>query len=214
MYGEEDAGTRSRLADSTGFPYDDNTAGIALPVPDCGDWIQTFSGRKVRPLSPDPETLCIEDIAHALANQCRFTGHVREFYSIAQHCVLVSLYCPPEDAFTGLMHDSAEAYLCDIARPVKYDPRFSFYKVAEKAMEQAIAVRFNLPPEPDSVKKTDRRLLYTERRDLLHPLAMANRSWGPEPDTQPLEFTIVPWLPKEAEQRFLSRFKELTDVRN
>ena len=82
------------------------------------DWIHTFTGRHFYPLNPNADDVDIEDIAHALANTCRFNGHVSTFYSVAQHCVLASQYCE-SDPLWALMHDAAEAYLPDVAAPVK-----------------------------------------------------------------------------------------------
>jgi 5'-deoxynucleotidase YfbR-like HD superfamily hydrolase len=70
----------------------------------------------VNPLDPDPAQLDAGDIARALANQCRFGGHSRVFYSVAQHCVIVSRVVEErggdvEAVFAALMHDAAEAYL-------------------------------------------------------------------------------------------------------
>src|ERR1017187_10636100 len=76
--------------------------------------ITTFSGIHFWPLLPNPADIRIEDIAHALSNQCRFAGHAREFYSVAEHSVRVSQLCPPEDALWGLLHDASEAYLTDV----------------------------------------------------------------------------------------------------
>ena len=74
---------------------------------------------------PNPDDIRIEDIAHALSNQCRFAGHAREFYSVAEHSVHVSQLCLPEHALWGLLHDASEAYLVDLPRPLKLLPEFA-----------------------------------------------------------------------------------------
>ena len=84
-----------------------------------GDWIQTMSGVIFYPLDPRPEEIRIEDIAHALSHQCRFAGHCREFYSVAEHSVRVSRELPQEFMLWGLLHDASEAYLVDLPRPIK-----------------------------------------------------------------------------------------------
>src|SRR5687767_12883862 len=76
-------------------------------------FIQTYSGRTVEPYDPDPAAICVLDIAHHLSMLCRFTGAVRQFYSIAQHSVLVSALCDPEDALAGLLHDAEEYVFAD-----------------------------------------------------------------------------------------------------
>jgi hypothetical protein len=58
----------------------------APPAP--GPYLLTVSGRWVNPFDPDPDQLDAGDIARALANLCRFGGHCRPFYSVAQHSVM------------------------------------------------------------------------------------------------------------------------------
>lgn len=87
-------------------------------------WIQTYSGKKFYPYCPTAEMIDIEDVAHALSNICRFTGHSKFHYSVAQHsvhvanCMLNAGYSP-KMALTGLLHDASEAYLSDLNTPVK-----------------------------------------------------------------------------------------------
>lgn len=66
----------------------------------------------------------VEDVAHALSNINRFTGHTAYAYSVAQHCVAVSRYLeltgqPVPVQYAGLMHDAHEAYFGDISAPLK-----------------------------------------------------------------------------------------------
>ena len=86
--------------------------------------ISTFTGQSFNILTPDPATVKIEDIAHALSLLCRANGHFNRFYSVAEH----SINCCKEAAARGydktiqlccLLHDASEAYMCDIPRPIK-----------------------------------------------------------------------------------------------
>jgi len=160
-----------------------------------GDWIMTFSGIKMYPLDPQPEEIVLEDIAHALSNICRFTGHTNRFYSVAQHSVYVSVYASPDNALWGLLHDASEAFLCDIARPVK---RFiSEYSKYEENLMRVIADKFNLSwPMPEEIKSLDKRMLMTEARDL----GINTRDWAET--AKPMPITIFPQTPEGAERSF------------
>jgi hypothetical protein len=169
-------------------------------------WIQTYTGRKFWPLAPRWEDVCIEDIAHALSNMCRYTGHSRVHYSVAQHAVLVSFYVPPAFAFHGLMHDASEAYLPDLASPVKRHPIMAPYRDAEERIMDAIGTAFRMsrPLEPPEVKLADGRMLATEARDLL---AVMNPDWSIP--FEPYPEHIIPMSPSDAKRAFLNRFDEL-----
>jgi hypothetical protein len=168
-----------------------------------GDWIQTFTDKQFFPLDARPEDVCLEDIAHALSNLCRFGGHVREFYSVAQHSVLVSWHCPKYPR-SGLMHDATEAYLVDVPRPIK--KHLSNYSDIEANLARVIGARFALPlsPLPAEVQEADERALATEKRDLRGPPPAA---WGDLP--APWFDTIVPWVPSVAKEMFLNRAAQL-----
>jgi len=169
-------------------------------------WIQTYTGKAVWPLSIKPEDILIEDIAHALSLICRFTGHTREFYSVAQHSVEVSNIVTKEYKLEALLHDGSEAYINDIARPIKNHPDFSFYKEIEKNIQNAIIERFGISKEMHkSVKYADLVLLRTEQRDLLNPSEL---EWDLGVNIQPLDKKIIPLSPPDSEKLFLKKFEE------
>ncbi len=168
-------------------------------------WIQTFTGRQFFPLQPRAEDICIEDVAHALSLMCRYTGHTRSFYSVAQHCVIASNIVPPEDARWALLHDAAEAYLADIARPIK--GLLPGIKEIEARIEAAVAERFGLAlPMPDSIKRADLVLLATERRDLM---SAPPAEWTAIEGIEPLPERIAPWPPHIGECLFMRQFQHL-----
>jgi uncharacterized protein len=176
-----------------------------------GPYLQTVSGRRVNPFDPDPEQLDAGDIGRSLANQCRFGGHCRVFYSVAQHSVIVSRLVEErsgdaEDAFAALMHDAAEAYLGDMPHPLKHrSPLGAAFREAEEHLEEAIRVRFDIESRSPEIKRVDRALLATERR------AFSAETWHwPELDgVEPLDLELTAWAPDRAAAAFSERFAEL-----
>jgi hypothetical protein len=179
--------------------------------PGPGPYLQTVSGRWVNPFDPDPAQLDAGDIARALANLCRFGGHSRVFYSVAQHCVIVSQLVEQgggdaEDAFAALMHDATEAYLGDMPHPLKHrSPLGAAFKTAEDRLELAIRDRFRLKPDVPAIKRFDRSLLATERK------AFSDERWHwPELEgVEPLALELTAWSPDEAARAFAERYAEL-----
>jgi len=171
-----------------------------------GDWMQTFTGRAFWPLDPRPEEVCLEDIAHSLSLRCRYGGHVKRFYSVAEHSVLVSRHVPPQHALWGLMHDAAEAYSADVPRPLK---RFlPDWKPMEARIMAAVCEHFGMEPgEPNVVKWVDLSITGDEREALMQPMLDPGMDWGELPP--PLGCEIEGFDPHVAKLLFLERFAEI-----
>ena len=178
------------------------------------DWIQTFSGKRCHVARTSSDEIDIRDIAHALSNLCRFTGHVRRFYSVAEHSVRVAAICPDEHKLYGLLHDATEAYIGDMATPTKNLPEMAPFRNMEEEIRRSVVCKFfsgdGYPYYayriPTAVHRADAILLATEVRDLMGPQA---GEWNLE--EQPLEAVIRPWPPEVAEFMFLNMFDVLTN---
>ncbi len=166
--------------------------------------IATLGGRhSVSFLDPDPDTMCIEDIANALAQLNRYTGHTPYPYSVAQHCVLAAAAMEHVDLkFEMLMHDAQEAYVGDVSSPLKQ--LLPDYHVIEERLEIVVRAKFDLPPKMDPrVKEVDTRMLVTEAKAFGLP-------WWDEFEVKPYtEMLIQPWSWKQARESFLRSFYEL-----
>lgn len=165
-----------------------------LHTPDC---IRTFTGIYVNVFQPTVDMIRIEDIAHALSHQCRFSGHTKEFYSVAQHSVLCSEIVDKcgdyDNVLPALLHDSPEAYLVDVPTPIKY--KLADYKPIENNLMKVIAERFSFPfPFDKIIKQADEMMLQREWEQLM--IGNVNH------------FTC--WSPKEAKEKFLETFYELS----
>lgn len=160
------------------------------------EWAMCFSGRRVYPFDLRPEDIDINDIAHALAMQCRYNGHVSRFYSVGEHCIRVSDalmrdHGDPLLALRGLLHDAGEAYTGDFTRPVKNSLRQvgEVLHDAEDRNEQTILRRFGIDPGFGiiEVKDYDRRIIVDEKEALFGE----NKPW--DWDLEPLRVPIIGW---------------------
>lgn len=169
-------------------------------------YVSTFSGNRFYPLEPRIDRVAIEDIAHGLAYQCRFNGQTCEFYSVAQHSLVVSALVPPPLRLAALLHDAAEAYLGDMVKPLKVLlPEFG---VIEEKVSAIIADTFGLDfSDYGPIKRADLIALATEKRDLM-PHSVER--WAYLDGIAVLPDTIVPMSPGAAKHAFLDEFERLS----
>lgn len=177
--------------------------------------ISTFTGQSFNVLTPDPLTVKIEDIAHALSLLCRANGHFNRFYSVAEH----SINCCKEAAARGydktiqlccLLHDASEAYMCDIPRPIKGQAYMENEDRLEKAILTALALHCIKPffAEQALWHMIDDTMLYWEFENYFKNDVKAN----PIPDNGQmlhimLSSQIRPF--EDVQNEFLALYKEL-----
>lgn len=173
-------------------------------------YIATYTGKQFFLLSPCLEDVDIVDIAHALSLQCRWTGHCKFHYSVAQHSYYCSFLGPDAEAFDRLMHDASEAYISDLNRPLKhYTEAGVAYMRQEAIIQKVIAERFGFSTiEPPSVKLADNSMLYAEKAQIMGYKFEEAERWENNDDGKN-GVTIEQWTPQQAEQMFLNRFKKL-----
>lgn len=175
-------------------------------------WIETYTGRRMYFLSPTTDMIDIKDVAHSLSLQCRFSGHTRTFYSVAEHCLRVSkllyerTHCDPQVALQGLLHDATEAYLLDVPSPVKQ--YLDGYYAIEDKLAAVIFKKFGaVYPYFKEVKIADMVLLKNEARYLL---PSKGNSWVDQYQTS-YEYNGNPFClrSQEAENMYLAWFEFL-----
>lgn len=197
-------------------------------------WIHTYTGRKFYPLKPTVDMVWERDFAHALSNLCRFTGHVKKFYSVAEHSrrvadcllgrktnrfdVLCCMLGIKRDLLKsipqykiqkgrwGILHDASEGYLNDIARPLKVQPEYEQYRKNEAVLQSLIYRTHGLiGSEPEDLKTIDYKLCCTEIQELFD-----NHQEREEWRVSPLEGKqYFGWSPKVAEKMFLELYYQL-----
>jgi len=179
-------------------------------------WVQTFTGKKATPFMFDADSIDILDIAHSLAIQCRYNGHINTFYSVAQHSINASYLVYPDIALEALLHDAAEYLIGDLARPIKQ--QVPEYQHLDALVTQAINRRFELRDDPDTiarVKLADNWLVVAEARRYMRDDLTGD--WGleqPELDGDEPPLYWQPIAPDVCRELFIMRFDELWAARH
>lgn len=164
-----------------------------------GPVIRTVSGRDVPLMTFGPEHVALEDIAHALAHQCRWGGHTWRFYSIAEHSLLVAALVPPAHRAYALLHDASEAYLGDVVAPLKRSSALAGYREIEARVQAAIyrAVGLDANAVPETVHAADLVALQIEGRALFDPAidsAWLGPAWRLSAAHRTLAVETVPFI--------------------
>lgn len=172
--------------------------------------IVTYSGRVFDLADPKPEMVSIIDIAYALSNICRYAGHTKYFYSVAEHSVRMAV-CKEFGgaAMDRLLHDAAEAYIGDVTSPMKkLIPEF---KEIERRIMDAIIAALDWQPRPSQVpvKEADNIMLATEVRDLMQGAA---KEWDCCRAYKPLAGKIIPWSRHRARWTFIAAYDSLRSI--
>lgn len=187
-----------------------------------GDWIETYSGITFYPLDPRPDDIFINDIAHSLSLLCRFNGHCRAFYSVGIHSILCAMEAatrelPVRTQLKALLHDSSEAYLADIPKPIK--PYLTGYEKIEDHLQAMIYQQYGLDPsdkeEYKIIKDIDFHILRIEA-ELLMP--SKGRMWAESMHLESIDISrdtynlfqgLLDTKPSEIKKAFLKNFYKL-----
>jgi len=189
---------------------------------DRGEWIETYTGKRFYILDPQPEDISIQDIAKALSNECRFGGHAKVFYSVAQHSVIASslggLYHVTvrdqilEMQLALLLHDSAEAYLKDFPRPIK--KMFPEIDRVQDKIQKVVLTKYGVghymthPMTLGYIKEVDNALLGLEGKLFMRSDPI--KHWPSCNNILELRgLDIQPWSPRVAREHFLQVFHTL-----
>ena len=182
-------------------------------------WMQTSTGLRFHPDQPDPAVIHHLDIANGLSLTCRFSGQIKQFYSVAEHSILLVEYAKhffpdmhKKVLLAILLHDATEAYLGDLTTQVKSN--FPDYKVMEAMWQNTIFDLYGCLYEWETnhsfISELDTRILLNEKRALYeHP----DMDWGLMHELEPLVgVSVRGYSPQVAKAKWLDLFNALTPV--
>lgn len=162
---------------------------------------RTAMGHLIQVNDPDPRTIDPRDIALALSWEIRYQNHVQRRYCVAEHCCHIHDLVSPELRLQALLHDATEAYLKDMAKPVKVI--LPSYEALEDALWLHLARRFGLPPVMHpSIKRLDKAIRAVERR------AVHDKKNADPIDPLVAGVEIQGWSQARARDEFMRRFQD------
>lgn len=174
-------------------------------------WVETFTGKKFDIDNPLICMVDIIDIAHSLSMQCRFNGHTKTFYSVAEHSVHLSRQISQEGALCGLLHDASETYTGDIVKPIK---NRAFGRLEDRILPVIMGAfdvrvrRIDVKRIIREIKEADLRMMATEKAQLMP----SEHAYECLEGVKPYDLELEGWNPTKANDEFLKRFMELTDL--
>lgn len=145
-------------------------------------------------------TPSIVDIAYNLSHLNRYTGSAGQ-YSVAQHSVLVARNVREGLRLDALLHDAPEAYLGDVAAPLKAIIGRE-YRILETKYHNIIDRHYHVQTRHADIKVADMRMLATELFNF------APHRDNPV-DYEPFDMLIEDWTPERAQEEFLQMFYSL-----
>lgn len=197
--------------------------------------IMTLSGGRCFDLAnPDPDMIDVQDIATSLSRLCRFNGHGRIYYSVAEHSVLVSMLVAKAIDDTGcidralslqiqlmaLLHDAPEAYLGDTTRPMqglmalKMDDFDEHYHQLHSQYDALILPKLGvtLTTDPRQQKNVAQaRNIVTHADRMMLKIEQQVQNGNGRSEHQPDDMPIEGHNPTKAAQIFLHYFASLTE---
>ncbi len=181
--------------------------------------LETASGAYVNLTNPDPETIHLCDVAHALSLTCRFGGNCDRFYSVAEHTTHVARTLMDRGygsavALAGLHHDDHEYLLGDLPTPLKKLLGAAYYDLIPP-IDKVICDRFGVNPflmQCPSVKDADHWMMHIEARELM--VSRGERNYGAVPRWYlPMSPTTLGAAPPDViEERWLDLHHELRNA--
>lgn len=173
------------------------------------NFIETYSGIQFYPLEPEEKDVNIIDIAHSLSHLCRYSGHCKFFYSVAQHSVniyhlLKQSTNNPVILMDGLLHDATEAYMVDLPKPLK--EHMDEYSAYEERLQKVIYSYIGLPKKISSEVKHADNIMLSHEAAILMPC----RTWNFNPIVLK-EISIEERLISDVRNEFLSIFYKLNN---
>jgi len=184
-------------------------------------WQRMLSGRRLDLLDPSPLDVEIDDIAHGLARVARWNGQTIGPlpFNVAQHSLIVEQFCselkpgwPAKWRLAALLHDGPEFVIGDMISPFKAQLG-EHYKTIETRLQQAIHLRFGLPPHlPEAVekliKRADRASAFFEATQLAgFDIAEARKLFSAPRGVTAI--TLATMTAMQAQKAYLARFEQL-----
>lgn len=170
------------------------------------------SGRFIRPFRPECKEVDLNVIGTALSRIMRFFGQTE--LSVAQHCVNMAkiFFFQGEIEFAkqALLHEIAEAFMGDLASPLK--KAFPIYKEIEEYLIKKVYLCYGLSyPMAKEVHVLDKSIMINEALKFM-PNSQYWLSFGSGVDKRLLELAGVvlsPWDAETAKQEFMNMAKIL-----